>query len=201
MMPHTYKVVGNPKSRAMRVLWALEELGLEYDYSPDYSHSDAVKAVNPEGKVPVLLIDGEPFADSVAIIQYLADAHSGLTYPAGTPERLRQDGFTQFAVDEVDGALWTRSKHAFVFPEDKRLTDIKPIAIWEFDRAMKTLENRLGDREFVMGDRFTVPDIILGHCGGWAVPAGFNLPGGPVGDYFARVRARPALRRAMKRAV
>ncbi len=200
-MTNGYKVIGNPKSRAMRVLWVLEELGLDYDFSPDPPHSDAVRALNPEGKVPVFLMDGEPFTDSVAIIQYLADTHGSLTFPAGTRERLRQDGFTQFAVEEVDGALWTRSKHAFVYPPEKRLAEIKPLAIWEFDRAMKTLEHRLGDREFVMGDRFTIPDIILGHCGGWAVPAGFNLPDGPVGDYLARVRSRPALRRAMKRAV
>jgi glutathione S-transferase len=62
---------------------------------------------------------------------------------------------------------------------------------------MATLAARLGDREFVMGDRLTVPDIVLGHCAGWAVPAKFELPGGAVGAYVARLRARPALARAL----
>ncbi len=62
---------------------------------------------------------------------------------------------------------------------------------------MTTLEARLGEREFVTGGRFTVPDLILAHCAGWAAAAKFPLPGGPVGAYFARLRARPALARAM----
>lgn len=195
-----YKLIGNPKSRTFRVLWALEEIGLEYEYAPDPSHSDAVTAVNPEGKVPVLLVDGESLTDSIAIIQYLADVHSAITWAAGTLERARQDGHTQFGVDEVDGALWTRSKHAFVLPKEMRLPGIKAVAAHEFNRAMNSLETRLDDREFIMGDRFTVPDILLGHCAGWAVAAGFDLPGGTVGDYFKRLRSRPAFHAAMRRA-
>jgi glutathione S-transferase len=61
---------------------------------------------------------------------------------------------------------------------------------------MKTLENRLGDNEFVMGDTFTVPDLLLGHCANWAKSAKFDLPDGSVGEYFERVLARPAYQRA-----
>jgi glutathione S-transferase len=43
-----------------------------------------------------------------------------------------------------------------------------------------------------MGDTFTVPDLLLGHCAGWAKAFGWTVPDGNVTDYFARIAARPA---------
>jgi glutathione S-transferase len=123
-----------------------------------------------------------------------------MTAPAGTLDRAVQDGFTQFAVDEVEGPLWLSSKHSFALPEKLRVPQVRETARKEFARAMKVLAAMLGDRDFVAGDAFTVPDLILGHCAGWAQAARFDLPDGPVGAYFDRLRTRPALRAAMARA-
>lgn len=194
------RLVGHPRSRAMRVMWMLEELAEPYDYNPALPQSTAAKAANPAGKIPVLFVGDQPLTDSVAIVQFLADSHSRFTHPAGTLARARQDGFTQFCVDEVEGALWTAGKHSFVLPEALRVPQIKATCRAEFARAMETLAARLGDRPFVAGDAFTVPDLLLGHCAGWAEAAKFDLPDGPVGAYFARLRARPALAAAMARA-
>lgn len=196
-----YTVYGSARSRAIRVTWMLEELGEPYEQVPCAPHSPEVLAVNPGGKVPALVVDGETLTDSVAIIQFLADRHGKLTAPAGTIARARQDGFTQFCVDEIEGALWTAGKHSFVLPEAERVPQIKETARAEFARAMATLERRLGDRTFVTDLGFTVPDLLLGHCAGWAVSAKFALPGGTVGAYFERLRSRPALAAAMKRGV
>jgi glutathione S-transferase len=57
---------------------------------------------------------------------------------------------------------------------------------------MKSLSARLGDKAFVMGEAFTVPDLLLGHCAGWAKATGWDIPEGNVSAYFARVRGRPA---------
>lgn len=192
-----YRVIGTLGTRALRVVWALEELGLPYRLEEAAPASAEARAYNPSGKVPVLIAEGVALTDSVAIVQFLADRHGGLTWPAGSLERGRQDGFTQFAVDEVDGPLWTAAKHSFALPEALRVPAVKATARAEFARAMATLAKRLGGNVFVTGDRFTVPDLILGHCAGWAVAARFALPEGPVGAYLERVRARPALRRAM----
>ena len=193
-------VIGHPRSRAMRVMWMLEELGLDYDIVPAPPRSEEAIRHNPAGKIPSLIVDGETLFDSVAIIQFLADRAGKLTHPCGTVARARQDGFTHFAVDEVYGALWIAAKHDFVLPEELRIPGVDAAARHEFDRAMKTLEERLGDNAYVMGDEITVPDLILGHCAGWAEKGvSWDLPGGAVGDYFARVRARPALARAMAR--
>jgi glutathione S-transferase len=143
-------------------------------------------------------VDGAVLTDSVAIVQFLADRHGQLTHPAGTIARAVQDGFTQFCCDEIDGSLWLASKHTFVLPEAERLPGAKAVARAEFARAMATLERRLGQGPWLTGETFTVPDLLIGHCAGWAERAKFDMPEGPVGDYLARVRARPAFARAME---
>lgn len=194
-----YKVIGSPKTRTMRVLWMLEELGQDYEIQPARPHSAEVLPGNPGGKIPVLQDGDAMLRDSVAICTYLADKHGSLTHPAGTVDRARQDALTQFCVDEIEGALWTAAKNTFVNPEEHRADSVIPVARYEFAKALNTLESHLGDREFVCGDTFTVPDLLLGHCAGWAKNAGFPIHDGPVAEYFARMRARPALARAMER--
>jgi glutathione S-transferase len=195
-----YTVIGSPRSRAMRVLWMLEELEQPYHHVPAPPRDAAVRAHNPTGKVPVLLIDGAAYTDSVAIVTYLADRHGRCTAQAGSEARLRQDGATQFCVDEVEGALWTVGKHSFVLPEERRSAEAKATARWEFDQAMAELDRRLGDAPFIAGDAFTVPDLLLGHCAAWADAAKMTKPGGRAGAYLDRMRARPALARAMEKA-
>ncbi len=194
-----YKVIGLPRTRTMRVLWMLEELGADYEIEPARPHSDPVTVGNPGGKVPVLQDGGHVLTDSVAIVTYLADKHGRFTHPAGTPARARQDAMTQFTVDEVEGALWTAAKNSFVNPEEHRAAAVIPVCQFEFDKAMGILAQHLDGHEFIAGDGFTVPDLLLGHCAGWAANAKFEIPEGPVAEYMARMRARPALTRAMAR--
>ncbi|MEZ5799970.1 MAG: glutathione S-transferase N-terminal domain-containing protein [Nitratireductor sp.] len=75
-----YKLIGSPTTRAFRVPWMLEELGVAYELERVGPRSEAILAVNPAGKVPALLADGEAIIDSVAIIQFLADRHGRFTF-------------------------------------------------------------------------------------------------------------------------
>ncbi len=194
-----YKVFGTFKSRGARVIWMLEELGVPYELVNVGPHSPEVLAVNPSGKVPVLTVDGKAIADSTAIIQFLADRHGDLTYPAGTLERAEQDSITHFLLDELDAVLWTAARHSFILPEDKRCPEVKDSLKWEYARSLQRLAARLGDRPFLMGDRMTVPDILAIHCLGWGVGAKFPSPEGALADYVGRLRARPAFLRTMAR--
>ena len=191
-----YKLMGSKKSRAFRVLWALEEMDLPYEFAPSAARSDEVRAVNPSGKVPVLIEGDAVLTDSVAIIQYLADKHGKLTFPAGTLDRARQDGLMQFACDEMDGTLWTAARNSFVLPEDLRVPAIKETLKWEYKKSMASLAQKLGDRTYLMGDTFTVADIIATHCGTWARNAGFVSDQPVVEAYIDRVISRPAYQRA-----
>ena len=188
-----YTVIGRANSRATRVLWMLEELGQPYDHVPAAPRSEGVVSFNPAGKVPVLIEDGTPITDSTAIIQYLADKHGALTYPAGTLDRARQDSLTQFLLDEFDAALWMAARHSFVLPEELRQSAIKSSLIWEFTNSQKTLVNRMSDGPFLMGAQMTVPDIILTHCGIWARVAKFPVQEPRLSDYLEAMMARPAL--------
>ncbi len=187
-----YTVIGSLQTRAMRVVWMLEELGQPYALDPKRPRDPAVLALNPSGKVPVLVDDGTPIFDSVAICQYLADKHGQFTFSAGTIDRAHQDSFTQFAVDDVEGPLWTVAKHTFVLPEEYRVADVKRACQFDFDRAMAVLGMRLANKPYVMGETFTVPDLILGNCLGWAISIKWRLPEGSVSSYFERIRHRPA---------
>jgi len=192
-----YKVVGSPKTRAMRVIWMLNELGETFELDPVLPRDKALGHINPSLKVPVLHDGGDTIIDSVAICQYLADKHGKLTFPAGTIKRAHQDSFTQFAVDDVELCLWVAAKHTFALPEEYRVPDVKRACKYDFDRAMSALSLRLGERTYVMGETFTVPDLLLGHCSGWAASTGWTPPQDNVAAYFKRVRERPAFLKAM----
>ncbi|WP_299650370.1 glutathione S-transferase family protein [uncultured Tateyamaria sp.] len=192
-----YRVIGTVKSRAFRVLWMLEELGQPYELVEAFPRSDEATKFNPLGKIPALVDGDEVLTDSVAIMTYLADKHGGLTAPAGTPERARQDAVTLWLIDELDALLWTNSKHAFVLPENLRVPDISATLHKEFARNAETFAGMLDQSgAFIMGDQITLPDLLAVHCFGWAFGAGFPpLPDG-VKAYSKRLRARPAFRAA-----
>lgn len=190
-----YQVVGTIRSRAFRVLWMLEELGQPYEHFPAQPRSEQASEFNPAGKVPTLVDNGVAITDSTAIIQYLADKHGTLTFPAGTIERAQQDSLTQFLLDEFDAALWVAARHTFVLPEELRQAAIKDSLRWEFARSQKVLTRRMGEGPFLTGVNMTVPDIILTHCGNWAEGARFPIEEPALVDYLTRMRSRPAFKR------
>lgn len=194
-----YQVIGTGKSRALRVLWMLEELAEPYEHVAVDPHSERVTPLNPAGKVPVLVVDGTPVMDSTAILTYLADRHGALTHPAGTLERARQDSLTQFILDEFDAALWLAARHSFILPEEMRLSAIKNTLRWEFERSQKTLVHRMAEQGFLMGEKLTVPDIILTHCLIWALTARFPITEHRLTGYLEMMRARAAFQRAAAR--
>ncbi len=192
-----YQLVGSPVTRAFRVVWALEELSVPYEVVAARPHSEKISEVNPSGKVPALIAEGESIIDSIAIVQYLADKHEQLTYKAGTLARAHQDSFTQFVADDFDGTLWVSAKHTFVYPEELRHKEpVKKAAKWDLARAINVLETRLGKNSYLTGEQFTVPDIVFGHCAGWAERSGFEIDSVPVQNYLERLRQRPAFIKA-----
>ena len=186
-----YTLIGSPRSRTFRVLWALTELEQDYEYLPYPPRSDGAKQVNPSGKVPTLLVDGTPIYDSVAILTYLADTHGCLTFPAGTIDRAKQDSLTQFIIDEFDSRLWTAARHSFILPEEKRLPEIKDSLRWEMANSFNVLDARMGDGPFLCGEVMTIADILLTHCLNWAEGAKFQITSDKALAYRDRVVTRP----------
>jgi glutathione S-transferase len=191
-----YTVIGTTKSRALRVVWMLEELGQPYEHIPAGPRSEDARRHNPSGKIPALLVDGTAITDSVAIMTFLADRHGALTFPSGTLDRARQDGFTNLIIDECDAVLWMAGRHSFVLPEEMRVPAIKDSLKWEYERAQSRLGDALGDKPFLMGETMTVPDLLLAHCMRWATAAKFPVTDARIIAHRDRMLARPAFERA-----
>lgn len=191
-----YDVIGSSTSRAFRVMWLLEELGQPYNYIPEAPQSEMVRGLNPSGKIPILRDSDATITDSTAILTYLADKHGALTYPAGTAERAQQDSFTQTLLDEIETQLWVASRHSFILPKDKRVPEVKPTLMWEYERNMKLMMARCKG-PYLMGEMFTIPDIILTHCATWAKAAGFPTDNEDLLAYIKTTRARPGFQSLM----
>ncbi len=191
-----YTVIGTPRTRTLRVLWLLEEMGLPYTHHPAAPHAPEVLAHNPSGKVPILLTDDVTITNSTAILTYLADHHAQFTAPPGTLARAQQDSLTQFLLDEIEGPIWMAARHSFILPPEQRLAEIKPSLKWEYARGLTRLADRL-QGPFLMGDTPTIPDFIATHCLLWSERSKFPAAEGQLADYQSRMTARPALARAM----
>lgn len=189
-----YKVYGKPTNRAFRVLWLLEELGQDYELIGAGPHDPRVLALNPSGKVPILVDGDAVISDSNAIMTYLADKHGDFTYPAGTKERAEQDSLLHALIDEFDAVLWAATRHKLILPEDKRAPKFIETAKWEFDRNFQ----RMGERfkgPFLQGEQMTIADILCVHCMSWAKGAGFPMTSDVLKAYGKEMRNRPAYRR------
>ena len=194
-----YTVLGSTKNRTLRVIWTFEELGVSYDQVVGDPASAEVKALNTTGKVPALILEGEVLPDSVAIMTFLSDRHNALTFPAGSVERLRMDGHIQFLLEEFDSLLWVAAKNSFINPVDRRAPEVKPVLKWEFERSLTRLEERL-QGEFLMGDTFTIADILAVHCFNWAFVAKFPAPTVALSVYIKRCKDRTAYRKTLSEA-
>lgn len=190
-----YTVVGHLRSRTFRLVWALEELGQPYELQSATPQSTEIRAVNPFGKIPALIDEDTTLTDSVAILTYLSDKHGALTHPAGTLDRARQDAVTFAILDELDAPVWSYAKHSFAMPEKRRVPAVKDSLKWEFSRGAANLISRLGDGPHLMGETFTIPDILATHIGNWATKAGFPIDGA-YAAYLDRMRTRQAYLRA-----
>ena len=191
-----YQAVGAPGSRMTRITWMLEELGQPYGIVKAKQHTETMVRYNPSGKMPAL-VDGDfVLTDSAAICAYLADRHAEKGMGgADARERATILSWLFFAQSELEAPLWNKLKHRMLLPEDQR-AEVGAWTAAEFAREVETLDRRLGDRVFAMGDRFTAADVLLGHCGQWARGARFEIRSDRVNAYFDRVLARPALARA-----
>ena len=193
---------GLPKTRSDRALWALEEKGVPYQF--EYVHlgkgegrTPAFLALNPAGKIP-LLVDGDlVVAESLAICNYIADRCEGsVLAPAfGTDERAHYDQWCSFVISELEQPLWTMAKHRFALPEERRVPAIMDTARWEFTVAAKILAQGLEGREFILGKNFSAADILLGQTLAWARAFNFSTDQPTVDAYADKLFARPAFLR------
>jgi len=167
------KLYGTPPTRALRVIWLLNELGLEYEMHPvDLLKGEARRedflALNPAAKVPVL-VDGDlVLTESVAIQLYLAEKYPEAGFiPESLEERAQMYRWNFFLVTEIEQPLWRIARHTFVYPEHKRLPQDVELAKRECREMVAVLEQHMQGREFIVGDRLSVADFNAAYTLDW----------------------------------
>ena len=200
------RLYGFPNTRSARALWALEEVGAAYNYV----HVDLLKGearrtpfldINPGGKLPALVDGNLILTESAAICIYIADKFPAakLAPAHASNDRAKFHQWCFFALSELEQPLWTLSKHTFALPEKYRVPEIMDTSRWEFARAATVLAAGLGEREYIVGDEFTVADILLANTLNWARSRSVEVEQPVLNAYADRMLARPALQRALAR--
>ena len=195
-----------PKTRGFRVTWMLEELEADYEFklvpfgANGFASEDYLK-INPAGKVPALRDGDLVLTESAAIVTYLGDKfpEKQLVPPAGTAARAKYDQWCYFVLTELEQPLWTKGKHTFIFPPDKRVPAVIETAQWEFQKALNILSKGLEGNKYILGDSFSAADILIGHTLTWARTAKQPVEFQNVTDYAELILGRKALQRARDR--
>jgi glutathione S-transferase len=168
------KLYGFGPTRSLRALWGLKELGVEFEFIPVNLQAGEHKrpeflAINPAGKVPVL-VDGDlVLPESAAIVLYLAEKYpeKGLM-PARLEQRAQVYRWVLFAVTELEQPLWRMAKHRFLYPENKRLPQDIDLAREDFTAMAAVLERHMRGRQYIVGDRISVADCVTAYLMDWA---------------------------------
>ena len=195
-----------PKTRGFRVTWMLEELEAEYEFklvpfgANGFASEDYVK-INPAGKVPALCDGDLVLTESAAIVTYLGDKfpEKQLVPAPGTSARAKYDQWCYFVLSELEQPLWTKGKHTFILPPDKRVPAVIETAAWEFRKALNILSKGLEGNRYILGDSFSAADILIGHTLTWARTAKQPVEFQNVKDYSKLVLDREAVQRASAR--
>jgi len=188
----------NPMSRGRIVRWMLEEVGRSYDTRVlDYGttmKAPEYLAINPMGKVPAIVCDGEVVTECAAICTFLADRFPEAELAPGAHEAGRGTylRWMFFAAGPLEAAVTAKSMNLMP-PADKAGT----LGYGTFEAAVDALEGAVsGDGPWILGDRFSAADVYVGSQINWGLMFK-TLPDRPAfAAYAERLRARPAYIRA-----
>ena len=206
-------------SRSQRVLWLLEELGLEYDivrYQRDPKTMLAppsLRAIHPLGKSPVITDGDATVAESGAIIEYLVEKYGNgrLVPPAGTADRRRWTYFLHYA----EGSAMAPLLMKLVFDRVESSPApffVKPIAkaiagkvkgsyiLPQIEQHLDYLEGELGKTEWFAGPEFSAADVQMSFPLEAAAARGGLARSRPkLMAFLDRIHARPAYQRALEK--
>ncbi|MGH6768609.1 MAG: glutathione S-transferase family protein [Xanthobacteraceae bacterium] len=187
-------------SRSSIARWMLEEVGEPYDVhlldlTKGENREPPYLSVNPMGKVPALDHDGVVITEAAAICAYLADAfpNAGLNVPIGDKRRGRYLKWLFFGPSCVEPTITDR---AFPRKEEVRRGTL---GHGDYDTVMDVLAKGVAGGPFILGDRFTAADVVIGSGLRWGMMFKM-LPERPeFTAYVARLAQRPALQRAAEK--
>ena len=185
-----------PRTRAFTTLWLLEELGVEYalesfDISSGRHKQADFLALNPMGKIPVVVHDGTSVAETGAIAIYLSDLFktNALSPSPSDPKRADYLRWLFFASGVLEPAYGEKFFKWENIPSSS-------VAWGSFDQMLKTLTDGIGDGPWLLGDTFSAADVVVGNGMRFGQMFGVMPKDGALGAYAERLMARDAFKRA-----
>jgi glutathione S-transferase len=186
---------GVGSNRSARCRWALEEAGIAYTSVDrrELAGPDELRQFHPLAKIPAAVIDGRTLFESAAICTYIADRvpAADLVARPGTFARAEHDQWVAFCLSEMESWLWNSAVNTFVLPEENRISAGLEQNVKMFKRSALVLDAHLSRHDYLVEDRFSVTDIIVGWCVNWGRRQGHLGECPALGRYLERLLARP----------
>jgi glutathione S-transferase len=196
------QIYGIARTRAFRALWIAKELGIGYEHLPVEigdagARTPEFLAINPNGRLPVI-IDGDfVLFESLAITMYLAKKHAaGTLYPASLEGEARTWQWSLWAVTEVDRGVNIWSLHAVRLPAAEQDAAKRAEALKVLAAPFKVLDAAVAKQPYLLGDQFTVADLNVAAVISRAIE--MDLSAVPhLKAWLVRCLERPAARAAL----
>jgi glutathione S-transferase len=197
------RIYGIARTRAFRALWMAMELGLDYEHLPIEigeagARAPEFLAINPNGRLPVIVDDGFVLFESLAITLYLAKKYSpGKLYPATLQDEAKAWQWSFWAISEVDRGVNIWSLHAVRLPPAERDAQKREEALKVLAPPFRVLDTALAEQLFLLGSDFTVADLNVAAVVSRAVD--MDLSAVPnLRAWLARCLGRAAARAALE---
>lgn len=196
-----------PTTRALRPRWLLEELDIPYelvDVKMAMTQQPEYLQLHPQGKVPVLVDGDVTIYESSAICAYLADKYleRGFAPPLSDPARSYYYQWLFYAgqtleppVEQYMFKVLPNLPEKILPKEYKSHVELAVAQDW-FERVCQPLNTVLSERDYLVDNRMSAADIVVGGVLLWAFKLGMMTSDSPVKTYLSGLMARPAFKRA-----
>jgi glutathione S-transferase len=163
------RLYGYPPTRIIRALWVLRESDVDFEYvqvdpTKGEHRRPEFLALNPAGKLPVLVDDDLVLTESVAIVLYLAEKYPQNGFlPADLRARAEVYRWLLFTATELEQPIWRIALHKHQYPVERRLAAEIPNARRDFLDMAAVMEKHLETRPVLVGEDVTVADFVAAY--------------------------------------
>ena len=156
-------IYGISASRAFRSIWAIEEVGIEYDHVPTSFRGDAQSPeyleINPNGRIPAL-VDGDlKLCESMAINLYLAKKYGGRLMPGDPDGEAQVNQWSVWAISEIEPLQMQIVVQKFFTPDEHRDEGVIARAAKGLARPLDVLDRSLAEQKYLLGEEFSIADL------------------------------------------
>jgi glutathione S-transferase len=171
-----------PMSTAVRTTWAIEELGVpcervKVDIQKKDTRTEAFLKLNPNGCIPLLVVDGTPVFESTAILLYLAETYGvdkGLYPPPGLKRAETLKWVIWANVGFYDPMNRWRHNTSGMIPAEQHNAKAAEAAKKDLTAAMEVLDKALAGKSYLVDDKFSFADLAASSYLGWLMFMGYD---------------------------